>query len=133
MYAYVSTYFYYLCICSLLFFLVDRAAASTSISGPGGGLMNDSGMTGGSAGGINPHPSSTGEDGVGGVSAASIESVKGGEMLMDALDLVHTELAAIAERAANTTTTTKHRCASYSVYHILCMLSLHIATHRLVM
>ena len=98
---------------------MDRAAASTSINGPGGGLMNDSGMTGGSAGAINPQSSGTGEEGVGGVSAASIESVKGGEMLMDALDLVHTELAAIAERAANTTTTTKHRCASYLIVCIL--------------
>ena len=95
---------------------MDRAAASTTIGGPGGGLMNDSGMTGGSAGGSNPsnpHLSTgTGEEGVRGVSAASIESVKGGEMLMDALDLVHTEQAAIAERAANTTTATKHRCES---------------------
>ena len=81
--------------------------------------MNDSGMTGGSAGAIHPHSSGTGEEGVSGVSAASIESVKGGEMLMDALDLVHTELAAIAERATNTTTTTKHRCEPYSVLLIL--------------
>ena len=58
--------------------------------------------------------------GVTGLTAASIESVKGGEMLMDALDLVHNELAAIAERAANTTTTTiKHRYDPYCLVSLI--------------
>ena len=86
---------------------MDRAAASTSIDGGQG--SNDSGMIGeGLADGTGRV-----EEGVT-ASAASIESVKGGEMLMDALDLVHNELAAIAERTANTTTsntTKQHRFA----------------------
>ena len=109
---------------------MDRAAASGTVVGSGGGHINDSGMTGGSTVGGPPTGSTpsgvngttggggtAGNDegaGVTGLTSASIESVKGGEMLMDALDLVHNELAALAERAANTTTTTiKHRYDPY--------------------
>lgn len=105
---------------------MDRAAASTSIDGGqgssgGGSMSHDSGMIGGglgSAGG-----GGTGVEGVGGVtaSASSIESVKGGEMLMDALDLVHNELAAMAERVANTTTK-QHVRYAHSLTHSLTLL-----------
>jgi U3 small nucleolar RNA-associated protein 12 len=82
-------------------FEVDRAATGgngTAASGSGGSAgVGGSGVAEGAVGSVEGDTSAGSSSSS---SLASIDSVRGGEMLMDALDLVLTELALQAERTA---------------------------------
>ena len=73
----------------------STAASSSGGSGSAGGSGSGSGVAEGTVGSVEGDTSAGSSS-----SLASIDSVRGGEMLMDALDLVLTELALQAERTA---------------------------------